>query len=157
MCVYIVLLFMAVLPVGSIAVEHLQFHAVAPIVFLVGKWFVFWSFGMRLLTAGVRQISQPSFTARAILNIQGEEALFLVKELGVANVAMGLLGCLSLLQPTWILPSAIVGGVFYALAGGVHLPNKDKDFNEVVATVSDLLIAIILLGYVAWVIFAPQV
>ena len=157
MYIYIVLLFMAVLPVGSIAVEHTALHASAPLVALAGKWFVFWSMGVRLLTAGLRQIIQPAFTAKTILGIQGDDALVLVQELGFANVAMGLLGCLTLIQPIWTLPAAIVGGAFYALAGGKHITQKNKGFNEVVAMVSDLLMAVVLLGYLAWTVFVPPI
>jgi len=113
--------------------------------------------GVRLLTAGLRQIIQPAFTAKTILGIQGDDALVLVQELGFANVAMGLLGCLTLLQPLWTLPAAIVGGPFYALAGGKHVTQKNKGFNEVVAMVSDLLMAVVLLGYLAWTVFVPPI
>jgi len=147
----IVLLFMGVLPVGTILGELEVLHSHVPIVLLIGKWFVFWSFGVRLLTAGLRQVVQPAFTARTILGIQGEDALILVQELGFANLAMGLLGCLTWIRLDWILPSAIVGGVFYALAGAKHVTQKGKRFNEVLAMVSDLVIAAILLGYTALV------
>ena len=148
---FIVLLFMGVLPVGSIFGEIEVLHSHVPIVFLIGKWFVFWSFGVRLLTAGLRQVVQPSFTAKTILGIKGEDAQILVQELGFANMAMGLLGCLTWIRLDWILPSAIVGGVFYALAGAKHVTEKGKTFNEVLAMASDLLIAVVLLGYAALV------
>jgi len=147
----IVLLFMGVLPVGTILGELEVLHSHVPIVLLIGQWFVFWSFGVRLLTAGLRQVVQPAFTAKSILGIEGDDALLLVQELGFANIAMGLLGCLTCMRPGWILPSAIVGGVFYALAGAKHVTQKGKSFNEVLAMVSDLVIAAILLGYTALV------
>ncbi|MOA50332.1 hypothetical protein D3C78_1733370 [compost metagenome] len=65
---------------------------------LVAKWFVFWSVGWRLLLAGFKQIVQPRYTANVILGLKTDEALILVRELGFANVAMGVLGVLSLWQ-----------------------------------------------------------
>jgi hypothetical protein len=45
-----VVLTMFALPVGAIVVEHSLFHSVAPVMALVGKWFVFWAaaYGSRL-------------------------------------------------------------------------------------------------------------
>ena len=48
MYLVIVTLLMLVLPVGSIAAEYFSGGA-APLMLLVGKWFVFWSVGVRLL------------------------------------------------------------------------------------------------------------
>ena len=38
-------------PVGSIVIEHSLFHAAAPLMSLVGKWFVFWGAGVRIALA----------------------------------------------------------------------------------------------------------
>ena len=86
---------------------------------LVGKWFVFWSVGVRLLTAGLRQILQPEYTANVILGLRSGESL-VVRELGFANVALGAVGMFSLAFPTWRLPAALAGGIFYGLAGLNH-------------------------------------
>ena len=59
---------------------------------IVAKWYVFSAVGVRLSLAGLRQMFQPRFTAQAILGINSPDALFLVRELGIANVAMGTAG-----------------------------------------------------------------
>jgi hypothetical protein len=86
MYVAVAVLTMLVLPVGSIIAEHLMSPA-APIVGLIGRWFVFWGVGVRLGLAGMRQTLQPAFTARAIFHMTTDEALPLVRELGVATPA----------------------------------------------------------------------
>ena len=72
--------------------------------FLAGRWFVFWGVGVRLGLAGLRQFFQPGFTAKEIFHIGGDEALPLVRELGVANVATAAVGLLSLVFPSFTLP-----------------------------------------------------
>src|SRR5580658_8910373 len=99
----IVILTMFLLPVASVLVEH----GLTPdesVVFLVGRWFVFWGVGVRLTLAGLRQFFQPTFTAREIFHLEGDEALLLVRELGVANTATGVVGLLSLAVASFILP-----------------------------------------------------
>ena len=75
MYLLIVLLLMLVLPTGSIYVEHSYPHSSAPTMLLVGKWFVFWSAGVRLFLAGLRQFFQPRFTADQIFGIKSDDAL----------------------------------------------------------------------------------
>ena len=126
----VVVLLMGVLPLGSILVEALVSHGDAGIVFLIGKWFVFWSVGVRLLLAGVRQIVNPAFTAETIFGLKDTGALTIVRELGFANLSIGLFGALSLLNRGWIVPAALVGGLFYGLAGLEHLRKGDRNTTE---------------------------
>jgi len=145
---WIVAAFMFVLPLASISTESLL--AGAPVgAPLVGKWFVFWAVGWRLLLAGLRQIAQPAYTAREILGLKGEEALILVRELGFANVAMGVLGVASLFMTPWQLAGALVGAVFYGFAGVNHAREAHRNRMENVAMVSDLFTAAILLAVCA--------
>ena len=136
---------MFVLPLLSIATEAATAH-VAIGAGLACKWFVFWAMGWRLLLAGLRQIVQPAFTARVILGLKHDESHLLVRELGFANVAMGLLGVLSLPMPGWRMAAALAGGVFYALAGAAHVRQPHRNRLENVAMVSDLFVAAVLLG-----------
>ena len=71
MYLLIVLLLMFVLPSGSIYLEHSYLHSAAPLMLLAGKWFVFWSAGVRLVMAGLRQYFQPRFTLRTNIRHQG--------------------------------------------------------------------------------------
>jgi hypothetical protein len=139
---------MLLAPVASIIVEHV-WNPAEPIVFLVGRWFVFWGVGVRLGLAGLRQTFQPAFTAREIFHMQGDEALPLVRELGVANIATGIVGLLSLALPSFILPVAISAGVFYGVAGARHVVEKGRSLNETIAMASDLFLFAVLAVFVA--------
>jgi hypothetical protein len=149
MYVVMVLLLLAVLPAGSVIAEHSYLHSTAPLIFLIGKWFTFWAAGVRLLLAGLRQTFTPRFTAQEIFKFQGEEVFPLVREIGFGNLSMGTLGLLSLYNPAFILPGAFVGGLYYFFAGIGHTMAGHRNFKENFAMVTDFLIAIALLGFVA--------
>ncbi len=142
-----VALTMFILPVVSIAVGHALDPAAAWLP-LVGKWFVFWSVGVRLTLAGLRQYFQPAFTAKAIFHMTGDEALPVVRELGIANAATGIVGLLSLFAPGFTLPVAIAAAIFYGVAGFRHVAERDRSRNESVAMASDLFIFVVLAVYV---------
>ena len=137
---------MFVLPIGSIIAEA-TLSLNSNIIFLIGKWFVFWAIGIRIFTAGIRQITQPKFTAKDILGLKETESWILVRELGFANTALGVLGILSIFFQEWILPSALAGSIFLGLAGINHLLTKNKNIYEKAAMISNLLISIVLIIY----------
>ncbi len=141
----IVAAFILVLPIASIAVEVVHVGTAFSAT-VVAKWFVFWAVGWRLFLAGVRQTLQPSFTAREILGLKGEESFVVVRELGFANISLGLLGLLSLIVPAWQSAAALTGGVFYGLAGVMHIRQAHRNGLENVAMVSDLFACAMLLG-----------
>ena len=151
----VVVLLMGVFPVASILIEHFAFHSAAGLVFLIGKWFVFWAVGMRLLLAGVRQMANPAFTADTIFGIKDKAAEVIVRELGFGNFAIGVLGGISLLNRDWVVPTAIAGGLFYGLAGALHTRNADRNTNENIAMISDLFIFVVLALYLAATAFKP--
>jgi Family of unknown function (DUF6790) len=151
MYISIVVLLMLVLPVGSIGVEHSYFHSTLPLLWLMGKWFVFWAAGVRLFLAGLRQFFQPKFTAEEIFHIKEDAVLPIVRELGVANFAVGLVGMISLAMPGFVLPIAIYAALFYGIAGIRHTAEHDRSRNETVAMISDLLVSLV---FVAFVVFA---
>jgi len=140
-----IILLMAVLPIASIIIEHLVDSA--DTLLLAGKWFVFWAGGVRLTMAGVRQIANPAFTAKTIFDIEDAGAQKIVIELGFANLAMGLVSLASLLRADWVLPATIVTGLYYGLAGVKHVFNANRNRIENWATVSDLLIFVVLAAY----------
>jgi len=141
-----VLLFMFILPVVSISVE-LFLHKSLLSWLLIGKWFVFWSIGVRLFIAGIRQALKPEFTAKEIFHIRGEESFVVIKELGFANLSIGLMGMLSLLKTEWCSVVAIGGGLFFGLAGILHVLKKPDSNNEIIAMISDLFIFAVALCY----------
>ena len=145
MYIAIVAILMFILPVACIASEVLSGSTPLSLL-LVGKWFVVWSVGARLLLAGLRQIFQPRYTAEVILSLKSTESLVLVRELGFANVAIGLLGAGSAFFPAWRPAAALAGGVFYGLAGANHVLRPHRGRLENVAMVSDLWAAVVLLA-----------
>ena len=142
-----IILLMAVFPIASILIEAYLWGA-PDLLFLIGKWFVFWGVGVRLALAGLKQISNPSFTAETIFGIKDPRALIVVQELGFANLSIGLLGLLSLRYPAWVMAAAITGGLFYGLAGFKHLIKGDRNNIENIAMISDLWIFAVLAAYI---------
>jgi len=115
---------------------------------------VFWAVGVRLLIAGVRQVADPQFTAKRIFNIKSAEPLPLVRELGFANTSTGILGICAFFNGGWVMPAAIVGGLFYGLAGMGHAFKRERNLFENVAMYSDLWVFIVLLAYVIATVIA---
>lgn len=132
-----------VLPLVSGIIELLVVGGDPILVF--GKWWVFWGVGTRLLVAGLAQVSGKGPTA-AILGSSAPsvQEVQLTRELGTANIAMGLAGLLALV-PGWALPAGLAGGVFLLIAGILHLPKKGKNAQESVATWTDLLVGVVVL------------
>jgi len=143
----IVILLMFVLPVLSMSLEHHHSSGAVSWAMLAGKWFVFWSAGVRLLIAGLRQCLQPKFTAVAIFRMKTEEALPIIRELGIGNFAIGVAGVASLWIPGFIAPVALIAAIFYGFASAFHVAAKTRSTNENIAMVSDLWVAAVLAAY----------
>jgi hypothetical protein len=142
-----VALLLFVMPALSVAVEA-WLGAGASVWLLIGKWFVFWAGGVRLFLAGVRQTMRPAFTAETIFGIHDPSASGLVREIGFGNLSMGTLGLVSLLKPDWLVPAAIVSGLYYGLAGLGHAGRGGGNAHEQIALWTDLY-AFVLLAAVA--------
>jgi hypothetical protein len=149
MYVAVVLLLMAVCPVASIALDAATANGDVEFIALVGKWFVFWAVGVRLFTAGLRQIVKPGLTSEGILGIKGKESWILVRELGFANVAIGAVAIASLWRPEWRLAGALAGGIFLTLAGVEHVRKRERNGEENLAMISDLAIGLVMAVYLA--------
>jgi hypothetical protein len=111
---------------------------------IIAKWYVFWAVGIRLSSAGLRQIFQPRYTAQTILGLTSSDSLILVRELGFANAAFGAAGLGTLFAPSWVQPLAMVGAIFYGLAGINHCFHKNRNGLQNLALVSDLFAGLIL-------------
>jgi hypothetical protein len=144
----LVILLMLVLPVISIISEYSMTDKQISLIELGGKWFVFWSIGLRQFTAGIRQSTKPSFTAETIFNITNKESFVIVKELGFANICLGSIGIISLFLPGWLMASAFAGGLFMGIAGINHMVKKPAGLNEWIAMGSDIFIAVIMAAYI---------
>ena len=149
MYLLMVILLLFVFPVASIVTDLLILRRPDALLFLVGKWFVFWGVGVRLFTAGIRQSLKPRFTAKEIFQIKSDEPLVIVQELGFANLSLGLLGLSSIFNLGWIMPAGIAGGLFYGLAGLKHLLRKQRNVLENVAMISNLFFFGVIVFYIA--------
>ena len=121
MYIVMVMLLMFICPALWVVVASITSHHTFSVYFLIAKWYVFWAVGIRLFTAGVRQVLQPGFTAREIFGMQSAESYPIVREVGFGTLSMGTLGICSLYRPGWILPAALVGDLYYGLATLGHV------------------------------------
>jgi hypothetical protein len=150
MYIFIVAAFMIALPLISVLAEVLLGNHAGLSVALAGKWFVFWTVGVRLLVAGLRQMIQPRYTAEIILGIRSEDSWLIVRELGFANCAIGSIGIGSLYFPGWLLAAAIAGTIFYGLAGLNHCYHKARNTLQNFAMISDLFAAVVLIIFIVY-------
>ena len=114
---------------------------------LIGKWFIFSAVGLRLFIAGIKQTTDPAFTAKDIFHIDNPDSFPIVRELGFANLCFGLIGIASLFLPQWRIVSAFGSGLYYGIAGLQHLLKKPAGANERFALVTDIIIFLLLLAY----------
>lgn len=121
---------------------------------VTGKWFLFWGAGVRLFTAGLSQITRPQFTAENILGEKVTGANLIVQELGFANVGFGLAAIIGAWLPGWAVPVAVGPAVFLLLAGIRHIVKPNKNTKELVATLTDLLVGVVLAVFVVWSLVA---
>jgi hypothetical protein len=143
-----VILLLFIFPVASVITEVTLYRHTVNILFLAGRWFVFWAVGVRLFIAGARQVTQPQFTAEEIFGIHDPGSFAIVREVGFANLSMGLLGICSIFRSGWIVPAALVGGLYYGLAGMGHIFQKKKTAKEYMAMISDGLVFLVLMVFV---------
>jgi hypothetical protein len=117
-----------------------QYTASGPFIGIAGKWFVFSAVGLRLFVAGIKQVTDPAFTASKIFHMESTDSFHIIRELGFANICFGLVGIASLFFPQWRVVSAFASGIYYGFAGIMHLVKKPAGVNEVFALFSDLFI-----------------
>ncbi|WP_382306945.1 DUF6790 family protein [Herbiconiux sp. UC225_62] len=144
---------MIVAPIVSVVIDYSAGGGAGDVLLLVGNWFVFWAVGVRLFTAGLSQSFRPEFTAGNILGAKAADrsVLQIVQELGFANLGFGLIGILSLPFAGWTVPAAVAGGLFLGLAGIRHIAKSGKNTKEWIATLTDLLVFVVLAVFVIYV------
>ena len=146
----LVVLLLLIFPVASVTTEAALSQHTVDIVFLTGRWFVFWAVGVRLFIAGARQVIQPQFTAEEIFGIHDRGSFGIVREVGFANLSMGLLGICSVFRIGWIVPASLVGGLYYGFAGVGHIFQKGKNAKEYMAMISDGFVFLVLAVFVLY-------
>jgi hypothetical protein len=119
-------------------------------VMVFGKWWVFWGIGTRLFVAGLAQVSGKGPTTAILGSAQASVTeKQLTRELGTANIGMGLAGLLALI-PGWAVPAGLAGGVFLLIAGAMHVAKSGKNSHERLATWTDLVVGIVVVVLAAY-------
>ncbi|SHI16852.1 hypothetical protein SAMN02745823_02980 [Sporobacter termitidis DSM 10068] len=139
-----VVVFFLLLPVIAAAVEIKVFLHTAALAGTLLKWFVFSGVGLRLFSSGLKQALQPEFTAKVIFEIDNEKCYPVIRELGLANICFGVIGILSLFFPSFRFAAGMAGGLFFALAGLLHIFRTKTAEQESFAMVTDFYIAAVL-------------
>ncbi len=139
-----------VLPLGSVYVDQVALHNSLPLILLIGKWFAFWAGGLRLFIAGLRQQIRPRLTSEGIFGITSDDPLPFVRELGMANMSMGVIGLVAPFVAAFVLPAATVSGLYYLQAGIGHIRHGGRNAQRNLAMITDLFVAAALLSYVGW-------
>ena len=73
----------------------------------------------------------------------------IVREIGFGNLAISTLAICTIFRPAWVVPAALVGGLYYGLAGLGHVLREQRNMNETVAMISDGLVFLMLIAVVA--------
>lgn len=136
-------------PAASVVAEAVTSPIPVDILGLLGKWMTFWAVGIRLFIAGISQNLRPDFTAHGIFQIDDPKAAGLVREIGFGNLAMGALGIATFFEPAWLVPAAIVGGLYYGLAGLGHGVKGERNAKENIALATDFFAFAVLAVFVA--------
>lgn len=109
---------------------------------LICKWFVFFTLGLRALTAGLMQIVNPSYTAK-LLHLTTDNFLA-IQELGFAQFGIGVLGILSIHYYKLRKSTAISYGIFMAGAAYLHIIRLSQiQLGEMMSLIGDLLVVAI--------------
>lgn len=140
-----IILFFLILPCVAILLEVFAVSTPLPFRVIAFKWFVFSGIGLRLGSAGLKQIIQPEFTAKEIFSSESDVAIPIVRELGYANICFSVIALISLIVPTFRIPAAINGGLYFGLAGLLHVFKPKESGKEIFAMASDLFIFLVLL------------
>ncbi len=140
-----IFLFFLILPCVAILFEVFTISTSPPFSYIALKWFVFSGIGLRLGSAGLKQIIQPKFTAKEIFRSESDVAIPIIRELGFSNISFAVIALLSLFVPTFRMPAAIAGGLYFGLAGLLHVIKPKESRKEIFAMISDLFIFWVLL------------
>ena len=156
---YYIIAVMFVFPLVSIFIDRAyqkKREFSQPVIETSAKWFIFWGVGIRTLTAGISQTLNPAFTA-SILEIS-DTCFVAIREIGFANISMGLLAVISLFIPSWRKAGGFCGGLYLGIAGLLHVGRIPEGINlkETIAMVSDLFVFAIVVFYLAYSLRASK-
>ncbi len=104
------------------------------------KWFIFWGVGIRLFFKGIKLASTPQFAGLSLSSFKNRESYLLLLELGFANMALGSMGILSVINDQWRFIAAIAGAIYFGLTDMLRLSKKTDGRHERVALIYNILV-----------------
>ena len=134
------LLIMVVLPLISIMISvRRKVYSIDVLM----KWILFWTIGFRSVTAGLVQLFYPKYTASIIFGLSGDSFYIFIRELGMANISIGLAAMLCIRKNQWITPVTFITGMFYVLLTVNHIINFQAGIEELISLIFDILVLVI--------------
>lgn len=138
-----IILIMVVMPAICIVIELLRSKSGLSLNVVI-KWILFWTVGIRSLSAGLVQLIHPQYTAETIFHLTGNEFYIFIRELGVANTAIGLSAIISFKMINWRVPVAFISFIFNLFLSINHIVNFQAGLNEAVSLGADLFVVVAL-------------
>ena len=109
---------------------------------IIGKWFIFWSLGVRLIIAGLMQIFNPIYTNN-LLQLSLNDFI-IIRELGLANFSIGLLCTISYFKKSLQKYVCIYMFIFFTGASILHIIRIENiNFDELISLITDIILIII--------------
>ncbi|MFT3704302.1 MAG: hypothetical protein QM802_18180 [Agriterribacter sp.] len=135
------ILFVFGLPALSVLIQH---HVTKETITasLLGKWFILWVLGVRLLVVGFVQVVRRGRSAVQ----QSEDGLDLVKIAGLVKMGLSLLGFLCVTHPQWSLLPTITVGIYLGLAGFQHDFKKPSTTEGWISMIYDMVVFVVITG-----------
>ena len=130
------ILFLFVLPILCILYEY-SFGSYSNLPRVMLKWNVFWGVGMRMFTTGLKQIFSPEFTCKEIFEVEDEKCFAVCRELGFANITMGLCAMISLILKEFLYGGAFLGLTYFGVAIAQHILRSSKNGTEKFVLMAD--------------------
>ena len=131
-----------IIPVICTLIEYKKRNRKEQLIYHVCKWFIFWAIGFRATTAALMQILNPLYTA-ALLQV-GEESKVVIQELGCAQLGIGVLGILSILNKDFRKSACISCGIFMIFVSILHVTRlTNMNVKEFVSLFGDVFIIFI--------------
>ena len=132
---------LTVLPLLSVACEH-HIAQAAVTGTLIGKWLLFWSVGIRLLGAGIIQITTCLPGNVGFLSNR-EDSNTVRKATGIANLVLAGMSFLCVANDGWSLLAAITVGIYVGLAGMQYDFKTPANRNAWINLVYDVVVFVV--------------
>ena len=136
-----------VLPILSIIfnlIINYRKNIVENIYEIIGKWFIFWALGIRLVIAGLMQLFNPIYTNNLLqLNLND---FIIIQELGLANFSIGLLCIISFFKKLLQKYVCLYMFIFFIGASTLHIIRiKNINFDELITLVTNIILIVVAL------------